>query len=63
MRGVLDDARAGEADHGFRLGEDEIAQTGVAGHDACGGRIGEYADVGEAGFGVVGQRRRSSPFA
>lgn len=55
LGGVFDDARAGEANHGAGFGDYEIANAGVAGHDAgvCG--ISEDADVGEAGARVVGE--------
>ena len=40
--GLLDHPRAGETDHGARLGEDEIALHGVGGRYAAGGRIGQH---------------------
>ena len=48
LGGVLDDARPGKADHRARLGDDQIAHAGVAGHHAGGGGMGEHADVGQA---------------
>ena len=44
--GLLDDARAGEADQRAGLGDLHVAQHGVGGGDAAGGRIGEHDDVG-----------------
>ena len=46
--GLLDDARAGEADERARLGDVQVAQHREAGGDAAGGRIGEHGDVGNA---------------
>jgi hypothetical protein len=45
--GLLDDARAGEADQGARLGQMDVAQHGVGGGDAAGRRVGEDHDVGQ----------------
>ena len=50
--GLLDDARAGEADQGLGLGQDEVAQRGEAGRDAPHRRVGEHAEV-EAAGGVI----------
>ena len=46
--GLLDDARAGEADQRAGLGEMHVAEHGVGGGDAAGRRIGEDDDVGQA---------------
>ena len=40
--GLLDDARAGEADQRAGLGDLDVAQHGVGRGDAAGGRIGEH---------------------
>ena len=58
--GLLDDARAGEADQGAGFGDVQVAQHGVAGGDAAGGGVGEDADVGQAGLIQAHQRRRRS---
>ena len=42
---LLDDARAGEADQRFRLGDVQVAEHREAGRDAAGRRIGEHRDV------------------
>ena len=47
--GLLDDARAGEADQRARFGDVQIAQHGVAGGDAARGGVGEHADVRQRG--------------
>ena len=48
---LLDDARSGEPDHRARLGDDGIAEHGVArAHAAC-RRIGEDRDVRDAALG------------
>src|ERR1051325_3426923 len=41
LSGVLDHARAGEADHRARFGDDQVAEAGVTGHYAGGGRMRE----------------------
>ena len=46
--GLLDHARAGEADDGAGLGDGDVAQHGEGGADAAGGRIGQQHDVGQA---------------
>ena len=46
--GVLDDARAGEADQGVGLGEVHVAQHGERGRHAAGRGIGQHDDVGQA---------------
>ena len=45
--GLLDDARAGEADQRAGLGDMDVAEHGVGGGDAAGRRIGEDDDVGQ----------------
>ena len=47
--GLLDDARTGEADERAGLGDVDVAQHGVGGRDAAGGRIGQHDDVGQLG--------------
>ena len=47
LSGVFDDARPGETDHRARFGENEIADTGEAGHDTGVSWMGENADVGQ----------------
>lgn len=49
---VPDYARAGEADHGFGLGDDDVAKECEARRDAGGGRVGHDGDV-EAFLRVV----------
>ena len=44
--GLLDHARAGEADQRAGLGDVHVAEHGVGRGDAAGGRIGEHDDVG-----------------
>src|SRR5712692_8525058 len=56
--GLLDHARPGKADQRAGLGNVQIAQHGVAGGDASGGRVGEHGDVGHAHFVQPRQRRR-----
>ena len=46
--GLLDDARAGEADQRAGLGDVHVAQHRVGRGDAAGGRIGQHDDVGPA---------------
>ena len=46
--GVLDHARAGEADEGVGLGDMDVAQHGERGRHAAGRRIGQHDDVGQA---------------
>ena len=46
--GLLDHARAGEADQRAGLGDVHVAQHGVGGGDAAGGRIGEHDEIGQA---------------
>src|SRR6185312_3146633 len=43
--GLLDHARAREADERARLADVEVAQHGEAGGDAARGRVRQYADV------------------
>ena len=57
--GLLDDARAGEADQRARLGDVDVAEHGVGGGDAAGGRVGEDDDVGQPGLAQAPRRRRS----
>ena len=45
--GLLDHARAGEADQRAGLGDLHVAEHGVGGGDAAGGRIGQHHDVGQ----------------
>ena len=47
---LLDDARAGKADQRAGLGDVHVAQHGVGGGDAAGGRVGQHDDIGQAGF-------------
>ncbi len=53
--GLLDDARAGEADERAGFGDVEVAEHGEAGGDAAGGGVGEDADVGDAGVVHLGE--------
>ena len=53
--GLGDDLRAGEADQGLGLGEDDVAERGEAGGDAAHRRVGQDADVEAAGLVVAGQ--------
>ena len=46
--GLLDHARAGEADQRAGLGDLHVAEHGVGRGDAAGGRIGQHDDVGLA---------------
>ena len=46
--GLLDHPGAGEADQGAGLGQVHVAQHGVGGGDAAGGRVGEHHDIGQA---------------
>ena len=67
--GLLDDARAGESDEGFRLGDVDVAEHREARRDAAGRRIGQDRDVGElraiqtgqagADLGHLHQRQRA----
>ena len=43
--GLLDDARTGEADQRAGLGNVDVAEHGVGGGDAAGGRMGQHHDV------------------
>ena len=52
MRGLTDDARAGKADHGFWLRDNDVAERGVAGHDTRRGGVCENRDVGKFGLSV-----------
>ena len=45
--GLLDHARAGEADQRAGLGDVHVAEHRVGGGDAAGGRIGQHDDVGQ----------------
>jgi hypothetical protein len=54
--GGLDHARAGEADQGLGLGNDDIADEGKAGGDATEGGIGQHRDVGQALLGQARER-------
>src|SRR5688572_11889784 len=47
---VPDRARAGEADQGFGLGDDEVAKHGEARGDAARRRVGQQADEHPARF-------------
>lgn len=53
--GFANDAGSGESDHGTGFRDDDVAEGGVAGHDAGGGRVCEDGNVGEAGGGEVGE--------
>ena len=57
---VPDGARAGKANEGFWLGDNEIAQHGKAGGDAARGGIRQQAD--EKLFGVVEAGEGSAGF-
>ena len=57
--GLLDHARAGEADQRARLGDVHVAQHRVGGGDAAGGRIGQHHDVGPAWPRAASGPRRS----
>ena len=48
--GLLDHARAGKADQRAGLGDMHVAEHGIGGGDAAGGRIGEHDDVGLLGL-------------
>ena len=48
--GLLDDARPGKADQRAGLGDVDVAEHGIGGGDAAGGRVGQHDDVGQAGF-------------
>ena len=50
---LLDDARPGEADHRARLGEDRVAEHGVARAHAARRRIREDGDVRNAALGEL----------
>jgi hypothetical protein len=45
--GLLDDALAGKADQRAGLGDLHVAQHGVGGGDAAGGRVGQHDDIGQ----------------
>ena len=53
--GAGDDAGAGEADHGFGFGEDDVAEHGEGGGGAAVGGVGEDADEESAGFIEAGE--------
>ena len=57
--GLLDDARSGEADHRARLGEDGVAQHGVAGGHSSGSRIRQYGYIWKALHVEIGKGRRN----
>ena len=57
--GLLDHARAGEADQRARLADVQVAQHGEAGGDAARGRVGQHADIRDARFIQAHQRRRN----
>ncbi len=48
--GDIDDTRAREAHRGAGFGDDDVAEEGVARHDAAVGGVGEDADVGHSGL-------------
>src|ERR1044071_4456415 len=50
---VFDDTRTGKTDHSAWFGDDKITNTGIAGHDSRGGRIGQNTDERQTGFGMV----------
>ena len=56
--GLLDHARAGEADQRLRLGDVQVAEHREARGDAAGRRIGEDRDVGQPRAIEPRQRRR-----
>ena len=45
--GLLDHALAGKADQGAGLGNMDVAQHGIGGGDAAGGRMGQHDDIGQ----------------
>src|SRR3569833_4209427 len=56
--GLLDAAWAGEADYRARLGENGVAEHGVARADAARRRIGENRDVRDAPLRKLGEHFR-----
>ena len=59
--GLLDDARAGEADQRLRLGDVQVAEHREAGRHAAGRRVGQQRDVGQPR--AVEPRERALIFA
>ncbi len=53
--GLLDDARASEADECSGFGDVEVAEHGEAGGDAAGGGVGHDGDIGDAGVVEAGE--------
>src|SRR5436190_14892543 len=45
LGGILDNARAGEADHGAGFGDDQVAHAGVTCHHSGGCRMSQHAAV------------------
>ena len=58
--GLLDHARAGEADQRAGLGDVHVAQHRIGGGDAAGGRIGQHDDVGPLGLAQHLHRHRGA---
>jgi hypothetical protein len=58
--GLLDHARAGEADQRAGLGDVDVAQHGVGGGDAAGGRVGQHDEIGQAGSTQAPHRDRGA---
>ncbi len=57
--GLLDHARAGEADQRAGLGDMHVAEHGVGRGHAAGGRIGQHDDVGQASLRAASAPRPS----
>ncbi len=55
--GLLDHARAGEADQRVGLGDDHVAHEGKARRHAAHGGVGEQGDEGQPALGQAGDRR------
>src|SRR5262245_24474026 len=53
LRSIFDDARSGKSDHRSWLGNDKVSNTRIAGHHPSGRRMGEDADVREAGLAMI----------
>ena len=55
MRGLADDAGAGESDHRPRLRQSDVSEGCKAGHHAGRRRVGQDRDVGKARLAVTGE--------
>ena len=53
LRGVFNDAGAGETDHRAGFGEVKVPDAGEAGHDTGVSWMRKNADVRKASFGVI----------